>query len=107
MTNTRHIRELLYTLGIGRHYLGHNIIVHAIQLILRDKDSLLCVRNGIYIPVAIQHQCDWRAIERNIRTVIHRAWILNRPMMEHMARYPLDHEPSVTEFLDIFSEYVG
>ena len=31
--NTRQIRELLYTLGIGRHYLGHNITVHAIQLI--------------------------------------------------------------------------
>lgn len=105
--NTRHIHELLYTLGIGRHYLGHNITVHAIQIILCDKDSLLCVKNGIYGPIAAQHQCDWRCIERNIRTVIRRAWMLNRPFLEHMALYPLDHEPTVTEFLDIFAAYVG
>ena len=105
--NTRQIHELLYTLGIGRHYLGHNITVHAIQLILCDKDSLLHVKDGVLIPIAAQHQCDWRAVERNIRTVIHRAWTLNRPLVEHMALYPLDHEPTVTEFLDILSAYVG
>lgn len=105
--NTRQIHELLYTLGIGRHYLGHNITVHAIQLILCDKDSLLHVKDDIIIPIAAQHQCDWRAVERNIRTVIHRAWTLNRPLVEHMALYPLDHEPTVTEFLDILSAYVG
>lgn len=44
--NTRQIRELLYNLGIGRHYLGHNITVDAIQLILRDKDSLLHVKDA-------------------------------------------------------------
>ena len=82
--NTRQIHELLYTLGIGRHYLGHNITVDAIQLILCDKDSLLHVKDGVLIPIAAQHQCDWRAVERNIRTVIHRAWTLNRPLVEHM-----------------------
>ena len=105
--NTRQIRELLYNLGIGRHYLGHNITVDAIQLILRDKDSLLHVKDGVLIPIAVQRKCDWRAVERNIRTVIHRAWMLNRPLVEHMALYPLDHEPTVTEFLDIIAEYVG
>lgn len=45
--NTRQIHELLHTLGIGRHYLGHNITVHAIQIILGDKDSLLHVKNEI------------------------------------------------------------
>ena len=104
--NTSQIHELLHSLGIGRHYLGHNITVHAIELILCDKDSLLCVKNRIYRPLAAQHNCDWRAVERNIRTVIHRAWLLNRPLIEHMALYPLDHEPSVAEFLDILSAYV-
>ena len=103
----RQIHELLYKLGIGRNYLGHNIIVLAIQIILRDKDCLLCVKDGIYLPIAEQHQCEWRTVERNIRTVIHRAWTLNRPLVEHMALYPLDHEPTVTEFLDILAEYAG
>lgn len=105
--NTRQIHELLYTLGIGRHYLGHNITVDAIQLILCDKDSLLHVKAGVLIPIAVQHQCDWRTVERNIRTVIHRAWTLNRPLLERIALYPLKQEPTVTEFLDIIAEYVG
>lgn len=105
--NTRQIHELLYTLGIGRHYLGHNITVQALQLILSDKDSLLCVKDGIYAPIAAQQHRDWRSIERNIRTVIRRAWTLNRPMLEHIALYPLEREPTVTEFLDILSVYAG
>ena len=105
--NTRQLHELLYTLGIGSHYLGHNITAQAIQLICCNKDSLLRVKDGIYIPIATQFQCDWRAVERNIRTVVHRAWTLNRPLIEHMAFYPLDHEPTVTEFLGILSVYVG
>ena len=103
----RQIHELLYKLGIGRNYLGHNIIVLAIQIILRDKDCLLCVKDGIYLPIAEQHQCEWRTVERNIRTAIRRAWKLNRPFLEQMAFYPLEDEPTVTEFLDILSVFVS
>ena len=104
--NTCQIRELLCSLGIGRNYLGHNILIEAIQRILCDKNRLLHVKDEILRPIAMQHQCDWRTVERNIRTVIHRAWKLNRPLIESMARYPLDQEPTVTEFLDMLTEYV-
>ena len=104
--NIWRIHELLCMLGIGRNYLGHNIIMEAIRLILCDKNRLLHVKDEILRPIAMQHQCDWRTTERNIRTVIHRAWKLNRPLVECMARYPLDQEPTVTEFLDMLTEYV-
>lgn len=103
---TRQIHELLYSLGIGRHYLGHDITAQALQLILTDKDRLLSVKEKIYLPIAAQRQCDWRAVERNIRTVIRRAWMLNRPLLEQMAIYPLEYEPSATEFLDILTAYL-
>lgn len=103
---TRTINELLLTLGIGRQYLGHNITVQAICLVVQDENCLLCVKNGIYCPLAQQRHCDWRTIERNLRTVIHRAWTLNADRLVKLAVYPLRREPTVTEFLDILSSYV-
>lgn len=105
--DTREIHDLLHTLGIGRQYLGHGIAVQAIQLILSDENRLLCAKSGIYTPIAAQRQCDWRTVERNLRTVIRRAWTLNRPLLEQMALYPLAREPTVAEFLDILAVYLS
>ena len=104
--NNRRINELLYTLGIGRQYLGHNITAQAVGMVILDENCLLCVKQGIYIPIAAQRHCDWRTIERNMRTVIHRAWTLNARRLEEIAVYPLQREPTVTEFLDILSSHI-
>lgn len=107
MMKTQQLHELLLALGISRRYCGHDITVQAVQLILRDPDRLLCVRRGIYAPIAAQRQCDERAVGQNIRTVIRRAWQINRPLLEQLARYPLEREPTVSEFLNILAAYLG
>lgn len=104
--NSRDIHELLLALGIGRQYLGHNITAQAISIVLKDENSLLCVKKGIYIPIAEERHCDWRTVERNIRTVIHRAWSLAGERLSGLALYSLSREPSVSEFLDILSSYL-
>ncbi|MGN0794237.1 MAG: sporulation initiation factor Spo0A C-terminal domain-containing protein [Aristaeellaceae bacterium] len=103
---TRKIHELLLTLGIGRQYLGHGITVEAISMVIEDENCLLCVKQGIFMPIAERRNCDWRTIERNIRTVIHRAWTHNADRLMAYAVYPLKREPTVTEFLDILSSYI-
>ena len=105
MATTR-IHELLLSLGIGRQYLGHNITAHAIGLVIQDENCLLCVKQGIFLPLAALRDCDWRTIERNMRTVIHRAWTQNADRLSAIAVYPLKREPTVTEFLDILSSYL-
>lgn len=95
--------ELLYTLSIGRQYLGHSITVQAVELVLRDENRLLCVKQGIFVPLGRQRGCDWRTIERNIRTVIRRAWRTSPSRLAELAVYPLQREPTVTEFLDILA----
>lgn len=104
--NNREIHELLLTLGIGRQYLGHNITAQAIHLVMQDEDSLLCIKKGIYMPIAASRHCDWRTVERNIRTVIHRAWTLNSESLRSIAFFSLQHEPSVSEFLDILVSHL-
>ena len=104
--NSYRIHELLLSLGIGRQYLGHSIAEQAIIMVIQDENCLLCVKHGIFLPIAARRGCDWRTIERNMRTVIHRAWSLNADRLIELAAYPLRSEPTVTEFLDILSSHV-
>ena len=97
------ITQTLRSLGIGRQYLGYSITVRALQMVLRDENSLLCVKQGIFVPLGRQRGCDWRTIERNIRTVIRRAWRTSPSRLAELAVYPLRREPTVTEFLDILA----
>lgn len=100
------IDNLLQSLGIGHQYYGHRLTISAMHLMLRDEDSLLCIKHGIFQPLAAQYNCDWRAIERNLRTVIRRAWRRNAPLLTQIAAYPLLDIPTVTEFLDILASHL-
>lgn len=100
------IDNLLRALGIGRQYCGYRLTVEAMHLLCQDEDRLLCIKSGILQPLADQFQCDWRSVERNLRTVICRAWRRNATLLTQMAAYPLLGIPTVTEFLDILASYL-
>lgn len=103
---TKTIISDLRTLGVGRQYLGYNITIKAVRMVLRDENRLLCIKQGVYIPLSEQEKCDWRTIERNIRTVIHRAWCVNRAYLGELAGYPMHQEPTVTEFVEMLSAHI-
>lgn len=103
---TQMIIRDLRTLGIGRQYLGYNITIKAVRMVLQDENCLLCIKQGIFVPLARQQNCDWRAIERNIRTVIHRAWDINRVYLGELAGYPMEQAPTVTEFVEMLSAHI-
>ena len=103
---TRTITQDLRTLGIGRQYLGYNITIKAVRMVIHDENCLLCIKQGIYVPLSQQQHCDWRTIERNIRTIIHRAWCVNREYLGELAGYPMRQEPTVTEFVEMLSAHI-
>mgnify|MGYP003301473213 CR=1 FL=1 len=103
---TKIIVSDLRSLGIGRQYLGYNITIMAVRMVLTDENRLLCIKQGVFIPLSEQQHCDWRTIERNIRTVIHRAWNVNQTYLNELAGYPLHQEPTVTEFVEMLSAHV-
>lgn len=96
----------LRKLGIGRQYLGYNITIKAVRMVLFDEDRLLCIKQGVFMPLSEQEKCDWRTLERNIRTIIHRAWTVNQDYLNELAGYPLQHEPTVTEFVEMLSAHI-
>ncbi len=75
-------------------------------MVLVQEDRLFCVKQEIFLPMAAAHSCDWRTIERNIRTVIHRAWTVNASFLCELAGYPLKTEPTVTEFIEMLASHV-
>ena len=103
---TQTIVRDLRTLGVGRQYLGYNITIMAVRMVLTDENRLTCLKKGIFIPLSEQQHCDWRTIERNIRTVVRRAWNVNQPYLTELAGYPLHNEPTVTEFLEMLSAHI-
>lgn len=100
---TRIIMHDLRLLGVGRRYLGYNTVIKVVRMVVLDENRLLCIKHGILLPLSKELGCDWRAIERNIRTVIHRAWCINREYMAELAGYPIQHEPTVSEFVEMLA----
>lgn len=100
------IHSILRSLGVGRQYLGYQMAARAVELAMADERCLYCVKQHIYIPLAEETACDWRSVERNIRTVTRRAWAVNPDLLIKMAGYPLQQAPTVTEFVEIISSYL-
>ncbi len=103
---TKVIMQDLRMLGIGRRYLGYKSVIRAVRAVLGDENRLLSIKQGVLMPLAQEDGCDWRAIERNIRTVIHRAWCVNREYLGDLAGYPMQQEPTVTEFVEMLAAHV-
>lgn len=97
------IEILLRSFGIGGRYLGHRQTLIALQLVLENSERMYAVCDEIYAEVARRCRCKTECIERNIRTVIHRAWRTNKKRLCALAGYELTAEPSVSEFLDLLT----
>lgn len=104
MTET--IKRTLRQLGVGAKYKGFHLAALAVGAILENEDRLTSVTKEIYHDVAKMTGFSQTAVERNIRTVVARAWSCNQQALIQMAGYTLTTAPTVSEFLDIIANYV-
>lgn len=100
------IQIILRRLGICTTYKGYKAVVLAIELALEDEDRLSSITREIYGEVAYRLGTTSAAVEKNLRTVVQRAWRINPEDLEKMAGYSLECMPSVSEFLDILFNYI-
>lgn len=103
---TRRIHDTLHILGITHNYRGYRHVEMAILLALEDEDRLESVVKEIYMAVADQCGCNWNSVERNIRTLVQRAWKINAKKIMEMARYPMTVSPKASEFIEIVTNYI-
>ena len=72
--------HLLHRLGATANYTGFSYLVRALQLCAEEPERLLLVTKWLYPDVAKQYGTNWKAVERNIRTVGRVIWNSNRPL---------------------------
>lgn len=100
------IYELLYRLGATANYTGFFYAAYAVELALGDPQRLSLATKWLYPDVAKYYHTTWKAVERNIRTVIAIVWDKNRVLLEQLACGPLDEKPKTAQFLAILSASV-
>lgn len=101
------VKKVIRSLGISRFYRGFQMSVNAVLLVIEDERRLGDVIESIYQQIADENGTNWAAVERNIRTVAHKAWQTNSRLLMDMAGYSLRQQPTVSEFIEIVSNYVS
>lgn len=96
--------DLLYRLGVTGNYTGFFQTAYAVALCQEQPDRLLLVTKWLYPEVAKQYKTNWKAVERNIRTVGDIIWQENRPMLEELAHRKLEKKPRNAQLLAILSQ---
>ena len=84
----------LRALGITPNYKGYQQAVCAVQLSLEDEQRLTHICKEIYHPTAQLFGCCHTSVERNLRTICHRAG------------YEVTAPPTVSTFLAILVSYI-
>ena len=100
------IQDTLRSIGIHGRYRGHRQAAVALQLMLHDHSGTYDITDALFAEVAQFCQCNQNCIERNIRTVIFRAWRTNRKRLIEIAGYDMAAPPTVSEFLDILANFI-
>ena len=100
------VPDALRSLGITNRYRGYRCVITDITLVLENEERMRSVVSDVYRETAAVCGCSWYAVERNIRTVVHRAWLVNPQRLSKMAGYPLDGPPTASEFIDILASYI-
>ena len=82
---TAEVCDMLCRLGATANYRGFSYTAYAVLLCVQQQDRLLLVTKWLYPDVAKRYGTNWKAVERNIRTVITVVWEQNRAMLEGLA----------------------
>ena len=97
------VYDLLYQLGVTANYTGFFNTAYAVLLCVDQPDRLLLVTKSLYPEVARQYCTNWKAVERNIRTVNCIIWREKRPLLEELAHRHLDQKPRNAQLLSILT----
>ena len=97
------VYDLLYQLGVTANYTGFFYTACAVSLCAEQPDRLLLVTKWLYPEVAKRYGTNWKAVERNIRTVSCIIWREKRPLLEELAHRHLEQKPRNAQLLAILA----
>ena len=98
--------SVLRQLGITANYTGFFHASYSVLLAMENPQRLLLVTKWLYPEVAKRYHTTGKAVERNIRTIVLRAWQLNRETLEQIAGCSLTIKPTAAQFISILSAHL-
>ena len=99
-----HCQQILNHLGITSNYIGFRQVLFAVALVQHDPNLLFLVTKELYPAVAKEYGTTWKAVERNIRSVISMAWTRNPDLIRSLAGYHMDTKPKAAQFIAILAD---
>lgn len=100
------IISLLCHLGLSSKYKGFFCLAAAIEIAMRDPESLTMITKSLYPQVAKQQNTNWKTVERNIGSAIDIIWRRNAPGFRQLTGWPVDSKPSNAKFIAIIVYYL-
>ncbi|MGN8876325.1 sporulation initiation factor Spo0A C-terminal domain-containing protein [Pseudoflavonifractor sp. HCP28S3_F10] len=98
------VQKLLYSIGLTANYTGYRQMTIALEIASQEPESLCQVTKWLYPETARRCGTNWKAVERNIRTALHRTWKTSQHTLEQMAGYSFNSVPKPAEFLAILTK---
>lgn len=102
----KEVKDTLTKFGVIGCYKGFECAEFSVELAVKDESRLGAVTKEIYMPTADNIGCNWKAVERNLRAVVNRAWDLDPELMRALAGSRLEEKPTVSEFITIVANHV-
>lgn len=100
------IQKALWDFGIPPTYLGAHYLTYAELLVLEDQDRLTMVTKWLYPEIAAYYHTSWKAVERDIRTVIDICWCPNiKVQLEQRTGLCVHSRPSPTGMIQLLAHY--
>ena len=103
----RAVERTLYALGLSANYVGFSQLAAALEIALREPEALRRVTKYLYPETARRCGTNWKAVERNIRTMLRRAWRCAPGRLEEWAGCPLAGCPHPAQFIAILIHHLG
>ena len=93
------VAKQLMSLGITPNYTGYDQAVYAVTLSSSHPEFLREVSTRLYPAVAEHCGTSWKAVERNLRTIINTAWETNPALLAELSGRPLSKKPTSGQFI--------
>lgn len=95
----------LHKFGITRRYKGYRSVISAMRLLAEDESRITAVTKEIYMEIAALEHQNWKAVERNLRTVVQLAFNREPHLMNRIMGCELTEAPCTCDFLALLFEY--
>lgn len=100
------LKHTLHQLGITQQYCGYQQLIDSVELAMADESRLCSSHKEIFEVIPSAQNRSWRNVERNLRTLSQKAWQTDRGLLQKLAIYPLQKEPSAVELVVILCNYM-